>query len=232
MTKLQLITITMTIVAVLLCFVFVSINTNDKPTYSPPPSSSTENNNKTDNKQDNKPGVDPEPTTTDLLQLYDITATTDQRLVMSGTYFETHLSVVYPATISDIFRNQDIYDMTLTMELCGTYDSVSSLLNGTPTMTPKTSDIVGRATLENSLPQNDTSTTLTFADPYDLPPKYGTSDYGYGFVYAYTVTIVITNKVANTTTTFVCEEPTLAHYNGNNELGLSQLTLTATQKIN
>ena len=232
MTKLQLITITMTIVAVLLCFVFVSTNKNDKPTYNPPTSSSTKTDNKSDPKQDDKPNVAPEPTTTDLLQLYDLAATTDQKMYIAGTLYETRISVDYPAAISDIFSNQDVYDVTLTMELCGTFDSVNSLLNGSPTITPKTSDIVGKATLENSIVQNDTSTSLIFADPYDLPPKYGTTNYGYGLVYAYTVTIVITNKATSTSTTIVCDNSIIASYNTNNELALSELTLTATQKTN
>ena len=51
---------------VTICFAIV-YSKIDSHAYNPPPSSSTENNNKTDTKQDDKTDVDPEPTIPDIV---------------------------------------------------------------------------------------------------------------------------------------------------------------------
>jgi len=234
MTKIQLFTITMTIVAVLLCFVFVNINQDNEPTYNPPTSSSTKNNDKTDKKQDDstdtnqndETNVVPDTTTPDLLQLYDFSLTKSSS--SASALRENRMWIALEGENLFEQMNLDVYDIALTVTVYGYYEQANGYLNNAE-IYQFTSDVVG---LAHSTALSNGDCVFDFSSPYLLPPKYDSVTNPYSKAYAYNVNLLISNKNTNTSKSIDLSDFLIAYYNVNNELFITYMTLTATQKTN
>lgn len=228
----QIITITLTILVVLFCFVFMyTQKQNDKPSYTPPISSTTKND-KADTKQDEPKQEDkPDEQITDLLQLYDFSLTRESS--PSSEYSSDRITIEFTDEnlANEFLDNRDVYDITLTLTIVGYYDTGSGYLNNEE-IHQFSSDVVGKAYLKDAMAANTNIIGFNFSTPYLLPPEYDSINNPYSRMYVYNADILITNKNTNMSQSIQSTDYVLAYYSARNELFLTDLLLIATKKTN